>query len=39
MEINKTSIEQQFDDVARHYDEQRKKLIPCFDDFIASPQH
>lgn len=33
MEINKTSIEQQFDDIARHYDEQRKKLIPCFDDF------
>ena len=35
MEINKTSIEQQFDDVARHYDEQRKKLIPCFDDFYS----
>jgi len=33
MEINNPSIEQQFDEVAVHYDQQRKMLIPCFDDF------
>jgi tRNA (cmo5U34)-methyltransferase len=29
----KTNIQTEFDNVATRYDEQRKKFIPCFDDF------
>ncbi|MCU6712354.1 class I SAM-dependent methyltransferase [Paenibacillus sp. J5C_2022] len=29
-------VKQQFNEVAKHYDEQRRGLIPCFDDFYES---
>ncbi|MGV8077511.1 MAG: class I SAM-dependent methyltransferase [Methanosarcina sp.] len=28
-------IQRQFDDISKKYDEQRKKFIPCFDDFYG----
>lgn len=31
-----SNIEKQFDDISEYYDSQRKKLIPCFDDFYAT---
>ncbi|MFD0960126.1 class I SAM-dependent methyltransferase [Paenibacillus chungangensis] len=29
-------VKQQFNEVAKHYDEQRRGLIPCFDDFYGA---
>ncbi len=34
MEVRKT-VKQKFNDVAMEYDQQRKALIPCFDDFYG----
>ena len=30
-----SEIQRKFDAVSKKYDEQRKKLIPCFDDFYG----
>ncbi|GAB7388612.1 class I SAM-dependent methyltransferase [Bacillaceae bacterium] len=30
-------VREKFDEIARRYDEQRRKLIPCFDDFYQIP--
>jgi tRNA (cmo5U34)-methyltransferase len=35
MKDNLNDIKAKFDEIAFHYDEQRKKLIPCFDDFYG----
>ncbi len=33
------SVKRQFDQVAKEYDAQRKRLIPCFDDFYGVAAH
>ena len=30
-------VQEKFDDISSNYDKQRKKLIPCFDDFYGIP--
>lgn len=37
METTKQSIKEKFNENALSYDNQRKKLIPCFDDFYSIP--
>ncbi len=37
MEINRNTVKVKFDQIARNYDDQRRKLIPCFDDFYQIP--
>ncbi|MDF2669651.1 MAG: methyltransferase, partial [Paenibacillus sp.] len=32
-------IKQQFDAVAKNYDNERRQLIPCFDDFYGTAAH
>lgn len=32
---NMSEIQRKFDDISKKYDEQRKKFIPCFDDFYG----
>lgn len=33
---NQENLKSKFDQIAQDYDEQRRKLIPCFDDFYAT---
>lgn len=35
METTRKKVTEKFDEIARDYDNQRKKLIPCFDDFYT----
>lgn len=35
--MNRTDVRTQFDDSAASYDQQRQKLIPCFEDFYSIP--
>ena len=37
METNFYKVREQFNQNALHYDNQRRKLIPCFDDFYSIP--
>ncbi|MEK4029446.1 MULTISPECIES: class I SAM-dependent methyltransferase [Bacillaceae] len=37
MNQTKKHLQEKFNENAPHYDEQRKKLIPCFDDFYSIP--
>lgn len=37
METNRNTVKEKFDQIAQDYDEQRRKLIPCFDDFYRIP--
>ncbi|MET3290959.1 UNVERIFIED_CONTAM: tRNA (cmo5U34)-methyltransferase [Brevibacillus sp. OAP136] len=37
METNRSKVIERFDDIASEYDQQRRKLIPCFDDFYRIP--
>lgn len=37
MNMTKKNVKESFDNNAPHYDDQRKKLIPCFDDFYSIP--
>ena len=34
-EVMKMNMEQQFNQIAKEYDANRKKFIPCFDDFYG----
>lgn len=35
--MRKSIVQEKFDHISKNYDEQRKKLIPCFDDFYRVP--
>jgi tRNA (cmo5U34)-methyltransferase len=37
MNITKRKLKEKFNENAPHYDNQRKKLIPCFEDFYSVP--
>ncbi|MBN6189053.1 class I SAM-dependent methyltransferase [Aneurinibacillus sp. BA2021] len=37
MERERNQVMEQFNEIAQHYDQQRRKLIPCFDDFYSIP--
>lgn len=37
MEMDRNHVKAKFDQIARDYDDQRRKLIPCFDDFYRIP--
>lgn len=37
MTTTKNEVKETFNENAAHYDQQRKKLIPCFDDFYSIP--
>lgn len=37
MVINRNEIIEKFNEISMNYDEQRRKLIPCFDDFYTIP--